>query len=109
MQSPTQKIKTPIAGVEVEIKDWITGAEAEYIEQAIMAGVDVSPDIANKGGAKIGKFNVESIVEQTHREIEKFVVSVDGKTEDIRSVITELPESDYQFVKNEISERRKKK
>ena len=105
MNSPTQKITTPLAKAEIELKDWITGAEAEYIEEALMSGVDIKPDLANKT-ANFGKFNVGAINDQVHREIEKFVVSVNGETKDVLKAITSLPEEDYDFVKDTISDKR---
>ncbi len=108
MNIPTQKITTPISKTEVEIKDWITGGDAEYIDQALMSAVDIRIDETNK---KInpGKFDTGSIVEQIHREIERFIVSVNGQTKDIVKLVTGLPEDDYDFVKIEIEKRRKKK
>ena len=108
MTSPTKKITTPISKRQIELRDWITGEEAEYIDEAIMSAVDVKPDIANKT-ASIGKFRTEAINEQIHREIEKFVFSVDGEIKNVLKDILSLPEEDYEFVKNEITIRRSKK
>ena len=106
MKAPTQKITTP-SGIEIEIKEWITGAEAEHIDAALYAGVDMKPDRA--GEMHFGKFNGQAITDQTHREIETFVVSVAGKTEGILEAVTGLPEDDYEFIKAEIGKHRKKK
>lgn len=108
MQSPTQKIIAPTSGVEIEIKDWISGGDAEYIDSAIMSGVDIKPDIIKKT-ATTGKFDTAVLLEQDHRLIEKFIVSVAGITEKILDAIKDLPEDDYAFVKDECNKRRKKK
>ena len=103
----TKKIITPIAKVEVIMNDWITGGEAEYIDEALMAGVEMKPDMANKT-ASFGKFDTKAIVEQAHREIEKFVVLV-GESKDVLKEVLALPEADYEFIRAEIAKRRKKK
>jgi len=106
--TPTKKITTSKAGAEIEIKDWINGQDAEYIDEALMKGVKITPNMANKS-AQVSDFNTAVINEQAHREIEKFVVSVNGSTENVLKTILELPEDDYNFVKDEISTRRTKK
>lgn len=108
MITPIKEILTPVAKVKIEIKDWITGGEAEYIDEALMAGVEVKPDIANKK-VNFGKFDVKAINNEKHREIEKFIVSVDGAKNEIVRQVKGLPEEDYEFVLGAISERRKKK
>jgi len=108
MNSPTKKVTTPQAKVEIEIKDWINGQDAEYIDEALMAGVKIKPDMGHKT-ATVSDFNTAVINEQAHREIEKFVVSVNGVTENILKTILDLPEDDYNFVKDEIGTRRTKK
>ena len=107
MNTLTKKIITPQVKVEIEIKDWITGSEAEYIDEALLSGVDIKQE--SSGKMSTGKFNVNVIAEQTHREIEKFIVSVDGSKEKILDAVGKLPENDYAFVIKEISNRRKKK
>lgn len=108
MQTPTNKIKTPMAGAEVEIKEWITGGDAEYIDQALMEGLEVKPDSSGQR-PQFGKFNTETINKQVHREIECFVVSVNGNKEKVLENVKGLPEEDYEFIKKEISDKRGKK
>lgn len=100
MNAQTKKITTPITKVEIEIKEWITGADAEYISEAILEGVKIKTE---KNTANLDKFNMSALAEQTHREIEKFVVSVNGVKENILKTVMELPESDYEFVKEAIA------
>ena len=107
MNTPTKKIVTPQAKVEIEIKDWITGAEAEYIDEVLLSGVDIKPEISGK--MTTGKFNTGVVTEQIHREIEKFIVSIDGSKEKVLEQVGKLPEDDYAFIITEISVRRKKK
>jgi len=107
MKSPSKTIITPQAKAEIEIKDWITGAEAEYCDGVLLSGIDIKPETSGK--ASMGKFDTNVITEQIHREIEKFVVSVNGSTEKVLAKVQEIPEDDYAFVIAEISKRRKKK
>jgi len=110
MNAPTKKIITPQAKVEIEIKDWITGAEAEYIDNVLLSGIDIKPEISSGSGkVTTGKFDTNVVTEQIHREIEKFIVSVDSLTEKILEAVGKLPEDDYAFIIAEISKRRKKK
>ena len=108
MKSPTQKLIAPVSKVEIEIRDWITGSQAEYIDEALLMGVDMKPDMKTKS-ASFEKFDVKAINEETHREIEKFIVSVNGETKDILKIVGDLPADDYNFIKKEINTRRKKK
>lgn len=108
MQSPTQKITTPKSAIEVEIKDWITGGEAEEIEKELYKKIEMKPDMIRKT-ATMNNFDATIIADQIHKEIEKFVVSVGGKTENVLQSLLELPEDDVNFVKDEIASRRSKK
>ena len=108
MNAPTQKLTTPIAKLVIEIKGWITGEEAEYVDDALMSKVDVKPN--QSGKADFGKMDVATaLTEQVHREIEKFIVSIDGHKEKVLDTVLKLPEEDYTFIQKEINSRRKKK
>lgn len=106
MQTPTQEFVTPVAKAKLVIKDWITGREAEAIEEALYGGIDAKP---TSTGAAFGKFDTKALTEQAHCEIEKFIVSVDGSAEKVVEAVTSLPEEDYEAVRTEIAKRRKKK
>lgn len=108
MNTQTKKIKTPQSGIEIEIKDWITGEEAEYIEEALFEGIEVKPDIATRN-VNINKFNTSAIKKQFHREVEKFIVAVGDQKDNILKAVQSLPEADYLFIKEEISKRRENK
>jgi hypothetical protein len=107
MDTTIQKIITPIAKAEIEIKDWITGGDAEYIDEVLYKGLDIKPEM--HGRPSFGKFDARVVNEQTHREIEKFIVSVNGIKEKVTEAILTLPEDDYEFIQAEINNRRKKK
>lgn len=107
MQPTTQKLTTPVAKVEIEIKDWISVSEAEYIDEAAFQ----SMDIGLKGNRpEVSKINVSKLLtEDRHRAIEKFIISVDGQSEKVVETIMGLPEEDGVFIDEEIKKRRKKK
>lgn len=105
MESPIKKIKAPVSGAEIEIKEWISGAEAEYIDEALLGAVKIKPDLVNKT-ASVSDFDTSTMKESAHREIEKFIVSVNGKKENLVEEVGNLPEEDYEFVLAAIKERR---
>jgi len=109
MSSPTQKLNTPIANAEIEIKDWITGAEAESLEKEMTDGLDIKTDMVNRK-INIGKIDYSEVAQKnTHKTIEIFVISINGATDDILNKVLELPEKDYSFILSEIDNRRGKK
>jgi hypothetical protein len=104
----THTITTPIGSQEVEIKDWITGREAEYIDELMYEAVAVKTDMAGK--ADISNVDLKKIIsESNHRKIETFVVSVNSKTENILDTVLDMHETDTQFILDSIEEQRKKK
>ncbi len=104
----TKKITTPIGSEEVEIKEWITGREAEYIDELTYEAVAVKTDMAGK--ADIGNIDLKKIITETaHRKIETFVVSVGESKDDILNVMLSMHEDDYKFILDSIDEQRKKK
>ena len=107
MNAPIKTIETPIAKAKLEIKDWITGQEAEHIEAALLEAVKATPE--KSGNIKFGEYNIAAINEQVHREIEAFIISINGVKENILKEVLSLPDEDYEFVKKEVADRRKKK
>jgi hypothetical protein len=104
----THKITTPIGNAEVEIRDWITGRQAEYIDELAYEAVAVKTDMAGK--ADIGNIDLKKIISETnHRKIETFVVSVSGVTDGVIDAVLDMHESDTKFVLDYIDDQRKKK
>lgn len=98
MDRKTTKIKTPISNQEVEINEWLTGAEAEYVDQPIAEAfaearlkimLDKPVDMKNSSAV------------DNRRTIEKFVVSIDGNKENILDRAASWNEVDYMFVVNQ--------
>jgi hypothetical protein len=104
----THKITTPIGSQEVELKDWITGREAEYLDELAYEAVAVKADVSGK--ADIGNIDLKKIITETnHRKIETYVVSVGGKSEGVLESVLDMHEQDTQFILDAIDEQRKKK
>lgn len=104
----THKITTPIGSHEVEIKSWITGRQAEYIDEMQYEAIALKANIG--GTADIESIDLKKIISETnHRKIETFVISVDGKTENVLDAVLDMHEEDTKFVLDEIEEQRKKK
>ena len=104
----TNKITTPIGKQEVEIKEWITGRQAEYIDELTYEAVAVKANMT--GGADVEKVDLKKIItEANHRKIETFVVSIDGVKDDILNKVLDMHETDTQFIVDQIEEQRKKK
>jgi hypothetical protein len=104
----THKITTPIGSQEIEIKAWITGREAEGIDQLMYEAMAVKSDMA--GTADIQNIDLKKVITETnHKKIETFVVSVDGNTANILNVVLDMHEDDTKFILDSIDEQRKKK
>jgi hypothetical protein len=105
----THKITTPIGSHEVEIRDWITGRQAEYIDELAYEAVAVKADLSGK--AEMGNIDLKKIITETnHRKIETFIVSVDAITDgNILDNVLSMHEQDTQFILDHIDDQRKKK
>ena len=104
----THKITTPNDKRIVEIKDWITGREAEHIDELMYEAVAVKADMAGK--ADIGNVDLKKMIAETnHRKIQTFVVSVDDVKEDVLNKVLDMHEDDTKFILDGIEDRRKKK
>ena len=103
MDRETRLIKTPVDGVEIEIKTYITGREFEQIEEILYKGIKMSA-IAEEGSkaAKVGMDDGSFIKKQTHKAIELLIVSVRGEKENALEKILDLKKPDYLFVLDEV-------
>lgn len=120
MQAPTRTIETPIGKHKVEIKDWITGRQREYINEPLYSSVKAKPQVVQgKPDMQMGEFDVNTFISESgHRELESFVVAVDGQKEmefdgkQIKAwefVLDGMHENDGEFIKKEIENTAKKK
>lgn len=111
MSAPIKQLETPIGKQKVEIKEWITGRDREYIDGSFLSGIDARPAVHGKNmDMRIEKMDLEKLTNAAaHRAIEKFVVSVDGVKEKVVDLVLDMHEEDYAFVLAAIDEQSKKK
>lgn len=104
----TTKITTPVGNQTIEIRSWITGRQAEYIDELTYEAVAVKANIG--GAADIEKVDLKKIItESNHRKIETFVVSIDGVKDRVLDTVLDMHEEDTEFILSAIEEQRKKK
>ena len=95
----TKLVKTPKMGVEIELKEWITGAEGEEIDTPI-TDVKFKIDAQGQGAADM---NVgEAIKKSTEIAVNIVVLKVDKEARDIWKRIREMPKVDYKFILQEV-------
>lgn len=94
----TFDITTPIKGVKVVLKSWITGREKQKIDGAMFAGVQTTGD----GKHLQPKLSDQMIAEQENASIKAVVVSVDGVDNDVLNAVLNMRSKDYEFVLKEI-------
>jgi hypothetical protein len=117
-QRPKTSITTPTVKAVVELYEWITGEDRNYITGAIKDDVDFSmgengqPQLVRK---EIGK----AYYEQNMRGLERFIASVkftdaNGDEQHITQpkecakIVAKMPEQDTEFVLAQIEELEKK-
>ena len=104
----TNKITTPVGNQTIEIRSWITGRQAEYIDELTYEAVAVKANLT--GGADIEKVDLKKIItESNHRKIETFVVSIDDVKDDLLNKVLDMNEQDTSFIIDAIEDARKKK
>lgn len=104
----THKITTPNGSQEIEIKDWITGRQAEYIDELTYESMAVKADFT--GNAEMSNIDLKKIIaEVNHRTIETFVVSIDDVKDDLLNKVLDMHEDDTKFILDHIENQRKKK
>ena len=92
-------IKTPKMGVEVELKEWITGAEGEEIDSP-MTNINFKVSSSGQDGADL---NIgEAMKQSTEKAVNIVVLKVDKSDKDIWSRIREMPKVDYKFILLEV-------
>lgn len=105
IQATTQTIKTKITETEVVIKDWITAGEQQAVNSVIFDNVKIDMSEANRreGGNPVQDINPKSAVEMQNKQVEVYVVSVNGETENIMETLLSLPDADFQEVVSHIN------
>lgn len=92
------EVVTPVKGIKVVLKSWITGRESQAIDTAMFAGVGTSVD-----GKKLQpKLSDSMIADQENASIKAVVVSVDGSDKDVVEAVLNMRAGDYKFVLEEV-------
>lgn len=95
----TKKFKTQ-GGNEVEIYTYITGGEAREISNVFLEGMKFKVD--QTGATQSNELNANLANKAQDKAIEKLVVSIDGKKENILKEVLNLPNPDFVEVIREI-------
>lgn len=107
MENDTTTIKTPIKGHEVVLRNWITGAQADYIQSAFFEGLEVSQaDLENFNEIKIP---ASKLITFNAKKLDVYVVSVDGVKENTGALVRDMHQDDTAFVLAKVDELSKKK
>lgn len=106
---PTFTIETPIGKSKIELREWITGREREYIDAPMYSAVSATPkQLGKQTSIEIGKIDITTLVtEQSHRKITTFVVSIDGNKENILERVLDMHEDDMAAIEAEIESKKK--
>lgn len=107
MERETTIITTPVQKHDVKIYTYLTGREFEYAQAPLLEAMAVRPRGAS-GDVTFGAIDVNKIQEATHRLIEKHVVAVGLKTDDLLNTILDMHNDDYRFVVDKLQELSKK-
>lgn len=94
----TFEIVTPIKGIKVVLRSWITGRESQKIDGAMFKGVGTTQD----GKKLTPKLSESMLSDQENASIEAVVVSVDGKENDVVNSVLNMRAKDYSFVTSEV-------
>lgn len=96
----TKIIKTPMLGVEVELKAWISGAEAEQINTPI-TGVKLKVNAL--GQAETTELEAGQLINECVKiAVGIVIIRLDKETEDVFNKIQEMPNVDYKFILKEV-------
>lgn len=99
MQRETKTVTTP-SGKSVVIHTYLTGREANEIKKAMYKSMKID---MSTGQPVVTDLTGEFMLEQEQKLLEKFVVSIDGKTENVLNAILDLNDSDYQAIVAEVN------
>ncbi len=95
------EIITPIGKNKVILKDYITGRDDEDIQKPM---TDLKLQIGIKDADGRTEINAGEVLrQQKNIKIEKVVISVDGKKENILNIVLDMHIQDYKFILEEIN------
>jgi len=98
MKRTTTKFKTPVDAHEIEVNEYLTGGEAEKIQDVIIN--DIKADI---GGDISGEFSGKNVRIAQDKTLELMLVSVNGEKDDLIKKVKDFRQKDYQAVVDKIN------
>lgn len=102
MERETKSVQTP-HGHEVVIKTYLTGREAEQVQQVLYADIKMSMGDLESGKTEIKEIPAAAIMAQQRKALELLLVSLDGSSENVMDRFLDLPSEDCDTVKSEVS------
>ena len=102
MERETKTVKTP-HGHEVVIKTYLTGREAEQVQQVLYTDIKMSMGDLASGKTEIKEIPAAAIIAQQRKALEVLLVSIDGSTENVLDRFLDLHSEDCDAVKDEVS------
>jgi hypothetical protein len=107
MERETKTVETPAQKKAIVLNTYLTGREYEFVQEPLLQAMQIKPGVNGKE-TQLGALDVSKVQESSHRLIEKFVVSVDGKTDGILDAVLDMHQEDYQFIITTINDLSKK-
>lgn len=94
---PTTTLDLPQSAGKVIIYDWLTGGEVEQIQSSMkdVIGINVK---GKEAEINFDRIDLETAQAFNKVLVEKYVVSVNDKSENIVADLKDLPNDDYNFV-----------
>ena len=97
----TKEVTTP-GGHTIVLRTYLTGREANELKAVMYGAFKMNMDDAQSGKVGMEKVSGEFMIEQEQKAIGILLVSLDGTTEDTLNRLLDLPQTDYDAVKEEV-------
>lgn len=105
MEAPLIDLKTP-GGVDYQIREWITGRQADDIKRPILSSVRVTP--SPEGHVEMGALDTAKVEESERAKISVWVVTLGGSKENVLDRVLDLRASERDAIAAAIEEQSKK-
>src|SRR3977135_3458364 len=97
----TKTIQTP-GGHTIVLRTYLTGREANELKAVMYGAFKMNMDDAQSGKVGMEKVSGEFMIEQEKKAIGLLLVSLDGNTENALDCLLDLPQAEYDAVKQEV-------
>lgn len=104
MEREYKEITTPISGVKIKLKSWLTGREQRAIRAVLLEGVSFAPTENDPTKPTTSyELSAKALDNMQDTKLTTVVVSVNDKTDNILDLLLELHHADYEFVVGEVN------